>query len=373
MRVLHIFHGQYVSGAELVAFDCLGKDPDREDHAVILCASERLAARLTDRLGAERVLALNLPLAVGRLGRWLLFNLLTRRVARQLPRVLAARGKCLEQFDLVYYNNSTEVALAARLAPPCPEVCHVHDMVSTLPPGVRRAFRQGAGRCRHVLAVSHAAAREVAALLGPARPITTLYNAARYTAHMPNVRPATPLRRFAFFGGAAKRKGLDLAVSGLSLLADEGVNLDVYGMVPPRRQAILRHRARGAGLTFHGEIAHDTVAEAMRAADAVIVPSRRDPLPTVVLEALALGRPVIAASVDGVPEMIADSRFLFAPESPASIAACINFLNRLTAAELSLATENCARFAAERFRVETKCATLSRVLAEVVDDARRAE
>ena len=40
--------------------------------------------------------------------------------------------------------------------------------------------------------------------------------------------------------------------------------------------------------------------------DALILTSDRDPLPTVILEAMALGVPVIARRVDGVAEMIED-------------------------------------------------------------------
>ena len=53
----------------------------------------------------------------------------------------------------------------------------------------------------------------------------------------------------------------------------------------------------------------------MELSDVVVVPSRIDGMPLVVLEAQALGKPVVASAVGSIPEMIADSEsgFLCAP------------------------------------------------------------
>ena len=57
--------------------------------------------------------------------------------------------------------------------------------------------------------------------------------------------------------------------------------------------------------------------------DAVILPSRTEGLPTVVLEAFAAGVPVVAARVGGIPEVVVDavSGFLVEPERPDRLAA----------------------------------------------------
>ena len=57
--------------------------------------------------------------------------------------------------------------------------------------------------------------------------------------------------------------------------------------------------------------------------DVVVLPSRRDPLPRVVMEAMCRGIPVVATRVDGIPEMVAEGEtgFLVEAEDAAGFAA----------------------------------------------------
>jgi len=59
------------------------------------------------------------------------------------------------------------------------------------------------------------------------------------------------------------------------------------------------------------------------ACDVVVLPARRDPFPIALLEAMALGKPVVATAVGGIPEMIADGEtgFLVPPNDIDAFAA----------------------------------------------------
>jgi glycosyltransferase involved in cell wall biosynthesis len=50
--------------------------------------------------------------------------------------------------------------------------------------------------------------------------------------------------------------------------------------------------------------------------DLLVVPSLSDPFPMIILESMSAGLPVVAHSVDGIPELIADGRtgWLVSPE-----------------------------------------------------------
>jgi glycosyltransferase involved in cell wall biosynthesis len=57
-----------------------------------------------------------------------------------------------------------------------------------------------------------------------------------------------------------------------------------------------------------GPIPHEDVARWMGACDLLTLPSVAEGTPNVVLEALASGRPVVATSVGGIPDVLADER-----------------------------------------------------------------
>ena len=61
------------------------------------------------------------------------------------------------------------------------------------------------------------------------------------------------------------------------------------------------------------------------AADLVVLPSRSEGIANVALEAMALGRPLVATAVGGTPEVVPDgvAGLLVPPESPAALAAAM--------------------------------------------------
>lgn len=61
-------------------------------------------------------------------------------------------------------------------------------------------------------------------------------------------------------------------------------------------------------LQYRGACLHDEIARYMSAADVLVLPSHREGLPTVLVEAGSLGLPVIASGVGGIPELLGDDR-----------------------------------------------------------------
>ena len=70
-----------------------------------------------------------------------------------------------------------------------------------------------------------------------------------------------------------------------------------------------------------GQVPHEKISEYMKNADFVILPSWSEGLPTVLVEAMASGLPIIATKVGGIPEIVnKDTGVLVEPKNPEDLA-----------------------------------------------------
>lgn len=105
-------------------------------------------------------------------------------------------------------------------------------------------------------------------------------------------------------GALKEAKGHDIAIHFVSKLV--GSHLVVIGHGPDRHRLTVMADELGVAdrVTFTGRIEPDELLNYYRAADALILMSRREGMPNVVLESLACGTPVLATAVGGIPEVL---------------------------------------------------------------------
>ncbi len=141
--------------------------------------------------------------------------------------------------------------------------------------------------------------------------------------HLPNfvtglerVRPqyGSTQPRLVFFGRLGREKGLATllrAVQGLP------VQLEVIGEGPLLEPLQAQARREGlAHVSFSGYLSGEALDRRVAAATAVVVPSEwYENNPRAVIEAFALGKPVIGARIGGIPELVrhGDTGLLFTP------------------------------------------------------------
>lgn len=103
-----------------------------------------------------------------------------------------------------------------------------------------------------------------------------------------------------------------------------------YGSGDPRGRLCLEYR---------GAKPHPEIAQYMSAADVLVLPSHREGLPTVLVEAGSLGLPVIASAVGGIPGLLAEDRGILINDvsSDAIGAALEGFARRRSVSEASAA------------------------------------
>jgi glycosyltransferase involved in cell wall biosynthesis len=147
-------------------------------------------------------------------------------------------------------------------------------------------------------------------------------------------REGPPLERkpveILFAGRDSARKGLPVLLAAMRLLEDRGLDarLTVAGADYPHLTAANVFLAGALPVTFAGELSPDDLAEAMVRADLVALPAWTEAFGLVLVEAMALGTPVIATAVGGIPEIVENGRTgtLVAPGDAGGLAAAIERL-----------------------------------------------
>ena len=166
-------------------------------------------------------------------------------------------------------------------------------------------------------------------------------------------------------GRLTAQKALDDALDAVARVA--GVRLLVLGEGPER--AALERQARELGVgdrvRFLGGGTRDDVLRLFRGADAVLLTSAWENLPHTLLEALAVGAPVVATAVGGVPEIVRDGENgLLVP--PRNVEALVASLERIVADD-ALRT-GLAAAAAPSVAELSEPRILSRIVAEIERD-----
>lgn len=129
--------------------------------------------------------------------------------------------------------------------------------------------------------------------------------------NMNNLRPATAESSFVYtcIANHYRVKGVDILLQAFAR-ADKKINLLLVGSGPETAalKSLAQRLGLGARVTFAGAQPPESIPNWIHAADAVVIPSRNEGGPAVLLQAMACGKPVVATAVGMVPAVITDER-----------------------------------------------------------------
>ncbi len=178
----------------------------------------------------------------------------------------------------------------------------------------RAALRDGLPlafeRARAVHCVSDAIRGEAAKHgLDPAK-ATVIRPAVDLERFVPSDPPAGPTGRLVSIGRLQWRKGYEYALLAVRRLLDRGVPV-TYEIVGEEADGLAtRHAVHDLGLVDHVTLTpprgRDEVAERLRAADVLLLPSLSEGIANAALEAMACARPVVVTDCGGMVEAVED-------------------------------------------------------------------
>lgn len=170
---------------------------------------------------------------------------------------------------------------------------------------------------------------------------------------IPRTDPAQPFR-IALMGRLIRLKALDTAIEAAALARAQGTDarIEIIGDGPEGPALRDLAGASGVPLVFHGFLPQVRSAPVLAATDCLMLPSLRECGGAVVLEAMALGLPVIASDWGGPADYLDAGTGILVPPAPRA-----DFAARLSAAILRLARDPAAadamgRAAAARVRAD---------------------
>jgi teichuronic acid biosynthesis glycosyltransferase TuaC len=222
-----------------------------------------------------------------------------------------------------------------------------------------------------VITVSEELRQMAIAQGAPAEKVTAILNGCDTAIFRPGDRAEArvqvgcdPASELIVYGGnllAAKGLG-ELMEAFLALAKSRPRLLVAFVGQGPYRDTLAR-RAAIAGLErrvlLPGRADANGMAQWMRAADVFCLPSYSEGCPNVVVEALACGRPVVAADVGGIPELVKEGRgLLFPPRDAAALERALDTALAKqwdTAAIARASTRSWEAVAAETWAVVSRC------------------
>jgi glycosyltransferase involved in cell wall biosynthesis len=263
--------------------------------------------------------------------------------------------------DVVYAHFLVPAGLVAARASRAPLVVTAHGQDVANAAGnavIRRATRSVCRRAAAVVAVSAYLRDELERAVPEARGKTEIVDCGVDLERFPVVPAPDVPASYLFVGALIERKNVVRLADAFERLGDGKATLTVVGDGPLR--ASLEGRR---GVRLMGAVPNSRVREHIAASRVVCQPSLLEPFGQAVLEAMAMGRPVVATKVGGPPEIVtAQAGVLVDPLDVDAIAAALVVAGELPCpnpAARAAAEEHDVRRQAERIEAILERATRS--------------
>jgi glycosyltransferase involved in cell wall biosynthesis len=258
-------------------------------------------------------------------GRLLVLSLVSLTLARELD------GRSVDHLR-AHFLDSEAIATSwiSRLLD-VPFSVTVHTLKTRFPTPLLQRVAQTASFC---VTISGETKRMVENLTGGRMQVVVIRNGVTVpsSARFRSGPVAPPDWRLLAVGRLVAKKGFDTLFDACALLRDWGrpFRCDIIGD-GPCRDRLMEHARRlriERHVTFCGAQPNHEVYRALRQHDVLVAPCRlapdgdRDGLPTVLMEALSCGVPVVASAFAAIPELVTDGETgrLVPPNAPVALA-----------------------------------------------------
>ena len=309
--ILYLNHVSYIGGAEIALLNLLTY-LDRDTYTPVACVP---AGELAEQIQQLQIRCVQIPVLDG-LNRYTLFHF-----SKALTQLAFAISR--EQPDLLHANTNFTSEYAGILSKltGVPAVGHIRDLE---PLG-----RMGSWAICHntkVIAISEAVKRYLIGERVPEQQIVRIYDGVDLHQYQPQANIPPFLKggrgdfenfvRVGIIGQIGSRKGhlAFLEAARMIIPTHPEARFWIVGKEPAQSkeryteqlfQYVQEHHLE-QHVKFWGFRAD--IPEILAQLDILVLPSLQEPFGKIVIEAMAMGKPVVASNVGGVPEIVGDGK-----------------------------------------------------------------
>ena len=305
MRVCFIISGIAYSGAEIVLERYVRNNTLIDPYFILIYDKPDIYKKLCDVYGESKVYQLNIKHNKHRL------RILPKYDAKLIKDKIVTLIDEIEP-SIIYSNNTMETMLLNEYAKyseiPC--VAHIHDMKMSIRSLIRRKYTEKSIPIYDkVIMVSDATKTQWGI-----EKAETIYNNLEDDYFKEEKRNYKSIKNIGIVGTISNRKGSDLVLESVDDLCKLGIQLSIvynHGDEGLISGLIDKGNKYPNQVKIYNNLNSEEIKNFYDKMDLIIVPSRQDPLPTVVIESMARRTIVTGSRIDGIPEMIKDNRLLF--------------------------------------------------------------
>ena len=235
----------------------------------------------------------------------------------------AMKDICKKQYDIIILENRPGYALRLREVTQARLVCHLHnDFLNSETPQAKDIYNN----LWRIITVSDYIKRWVQTINAVDKKCQTLYNGIDFekfkkngiTQPIPTQSQEISRMTLVFSGRINKEKGIMELIEAMNKLADYSqielmvLGSSFYGNADNENEFAQTLKSKAEPLkgriTFTGFIPYSDMPNYLKKADVAVIPSVwDDPFPTTVLEAQAMGLPIISTQRGGIPEEVTEN------------------------------------------------------------------
>jgi glycosyltransferase involved in cell wall biosynthesis len=187
-------------------------------------------------------------------------------------------------------------------------------------------------------------------------------------------RPSTALR-LVCIGRLCEQKGQLLLLEAAARLAEKRIRFELVlvgdGEMRSALEALIARHALNNHVRMTGWISNERVRDEILAARGLVLPSFAEGLPVVIMEAMALRRPVLTTYVAGIPELVrpGENGWLFPAGDVDELVGALEDVLSRSVEELQAMGEAAYTRVMQRHSIDTEAAKLGRLFREAATDA----